>query len=454
MNKRITGIIILIVFAGVLPSCKKNWLDAKSSISLVVPSTYTDFQALLDNSNINQNSVPGLDNVGADEYTVADADFQSGSDDFRNAYTWTHSGPYASGNTGWVDAYSDIEYCNVVLDGLGSLTPENSSNQQAWNYIKGQALFIRAFYFYNLAQIWTPPYISDSAAKNLSIPIRLSSDVNISSTHSTVQQTYNQILNDLLAAKDLLPANIHYQTRGSRPAVFALLARTSLVMQDFQNAFLYADSCLQLYNELLDYNTLDSTAYFRIPSLCAEIIFFNQELSLIGLYQMQIDTSIYHLYQPNDLRHSLYFAFNADSSIQFRGDYTGYGAFFAGIATDEIYLIRAECNARLGNTAAAMSDLNTLLQNRWAKGTFVPFSAGSANDALNQILIERRRELLLRGLRWPDLRRLNLDPSFAETLSRNALGISHTLQPNSFQYTFPIPDDIIQKTRLSQNPGW
>ena len=68
--------------------------------------------------------------------------------------------------------------------------------------------------------------------------------------------------------------------------------------------------------------------------------------------------------------------------------------------------------------AAAMNDLNTLLQARWAAGSFTALTATDGQDALRQILMERRKELLFRGLRWTDLRRLNKDPGTAVTLYR------------------------------------
>ncbi len=101
-----------------------------------------------------------------------------------------------------------------------------------------------------------------------------------------------------------------------------------------------------------------------------------------------------------------------------------------------------------------MNDLNTLLQNRWRTGTFVPFTASNADDALMQILTERRKELVLRGIRWQDLRRLNKEDRFKITITRTIAGNTYSIEPNSYKYTFPIPDDVIQLSGMKQNPGW
>jgi hypothetical protein len=140
----------------------------------------------------------------------------------------------------------------------------------------------------------------------------------------------------------------------------------------------------------------------------------------------------------------------------FIGTYTGgttgggISKAFGGIATDEVYLTRAECYARTGNVASAMSDLNKLMLARWKTGTFVPFTAANAGDALAMILMERRKETPFRGLRWLDLRRLNSEGANI-TLTRNINGQQYTLPPNDPRYALSIPTDIIALTGMAQN---
>jgi len=71
---------------------------------------------------------------------------------------------------------------------------------------------------------------------------------------------------------------------------------------------------------------------------------------------------------------------------------------------------------------------------------------------LNKILTERRKELLMRGLRWTDLRRLNKETAFATTLSRIVNGTTYTLPPNDPGYVFRIPLSVINFTGIEQNP--
>lgn len=120
-------------------------------------------------------------------------------------------------------------------------------------------------------------------------------------------------------------------------------------------------------------------------------------------------------------------------------------------------MIRAECKARAEDVGGAMSDLNTLMRNRWDKNvTYVPFVAVNALDALKQVLNERRKELVFRGLRFADLRRLNSDSRFATTLTRKltigGLEQTYSLPPNDPRYTLLIPELVMQSTNMIQNP--
>lgn len=438
---------------------KESWYDEKADRATATPATLKDLQALLDNNSLMNNFGVSMGEMGTDGHTVIETSTKLLSDLERNAYTWSHEKPYVkvfswAGSGG---GYDKIFCCNLILEQLQKIHPENKVEQQQWNNIYGQARFNRAQKYYELSQVFAPPFQSASASTDLSIPLRLESDINIPSKRSTVKQTYDQIIADLESAKDLLPIKPLYKTRASKPAVLALLARVYLSMEKYDKAGFYSDSCLFFYKDLLDYNTLSTFTNPRIPIFNPEVIFQvkminnrpNNSNSII------IDSTLYGMYVNNDLRKTIFYEQGVAGIIQFKGTYSGSTIVqFAGLATDEMYLIRAECHARAGNANAAMSDLNTLLRARWKMGTFIDFKAESADDALEQVLIERKKELLLRGLRWSDLRRLNKDERFKQTLTRVVDGRKFVLEPGSYKYTLPIPDDVIQFSGMEQNPGW
>jgi len=298
------------------------------------------------------------------------------------------------------------------------------------------------------------PYDPSTSRTDPGICLRLSPDFNIGTNRATVQQCYDQILEDLQTALDLLPSTSSYKTQPSKWAANALFARIYLAMRNYSKAFSYADACLLQNGVLTDYNTLNLSSFNISNTLLDEDIFHT---SLVGYYLLGrtraiIDSTLYNSYNQNDLRKTLFF-FPTNGSFRFRGSYDYNNNKFSGLATDEIYLIRAECNARAGNVVAAMNDLNTLLIKRWSNnGSWVPFTATDADDALRKILIERRKELIFRGLRWTDLRRFNKEDAFKKTLTRIINGITYTLTPNNIKYAVPIPPTEVQLSGISQNP--
>jgi hypothetical protein len=458
-KKTIKYFAIILLFSSIM-GCSKSWLDKKSDKQQSVPATSSDYQELLDNSAIlNQLSLV-LGEIASDGHYISEVTWvNSGSANSKNAYVWAHSQPYSY--AGWQDAYEKILYANLALDGINKISPYLDQEKIDLNNIKGQALFLRSFVFFSLAQIFAPPYDASSAQTDLGIPLKLNSDVTEKSTRSTVGQTYQRIIEDLKVAQDLVPVTALYPTRGSKVSVYGLLSRVYLSMGMFDSAFVYADKCLNNYNALLDFNTL-STSNSQIGTFVSspknpEVIFqaAMDEYSFISSSCL-IDSTLYNSYDSNDLRKSVFFNFTSNASITFKGNYNDNSTkMFTGLAIDEIYLTRAECFARKGNKDAAMVDLNTLLIKRWKNNVnWNPLTAITADDALNKILNERSKELILRGIRWMDLRRLNKESQFQITLRKSIGGDNYSLEPNSFKYTFPIPDDIIKQTNLQQNAGW
>jgi uncharacterized RDD family membrane protein YckC len=247
-----------------------------------------------------------------------------------------------------------------------------------------------------------------------------------------------------------------------------LLARVYLSMRNYPLARAYADSALQFYDSLIDYNTLDTTASIAFGLLNQETIY---QASFLGTGQYngatytcaitggfypstRIDSSLISSYDPNDLRRVIYYHYKPQDSSYLKGSYTGTNFCFGGLATDELYLIRAEGAARAGYYISAIKDINTLLAKRWRTNSFPGYTVGSAQEALDTVLLERRKELAFRGLRWTDLRRLNAE-GYNIIINRSAGGFpGAVLSPATPDlYTLPIPPDVINLTSMIQNLG-
>jgi hypothetical protein len=444
----------MFVFAGIIAvSCKKDWIEEKSNKNVDVPTSVKDFQALLDKSDVMNDQHPLLGEISSDNYYLTNTMWQAWGVDPRNAYTWNKD-IYSdvSSDINWNYPYRQVFYSNVVLDDIDKVGSVDIGTP-AWNNVKGSAFYFRADGFFNVSQIYTKPY-SLTFPDELGIPLRLKADPNEASVRAGLQETYQQILSDLHTAAGYLPVVPQFKHRPSKPAAYALLSRVYLVMQDYSHALLYADSCLKMYDSLLDYNTLNASANYPIPGLNREVLFQASLPNELFSTKVIVDSNLYKSYNVNDLRQKMFFKTNPNGRMMFVGTYTGNIAsalnFFGGLATDEVYLTRAECLARTGNISSAMNDLNALMIKRFKTGTFIPFTAANTSEALNLILQERRKETLFRGLRWLDLRRLNSEGANI-VLTRNINNETYTLQPNSPRYVLPIPPDIVRFTGIPQN---
>jgi tetratricopeptide (TPR) repeat protein len=420
----------------------------------VVPESAADYQTLMDNLYTMNFNCPILGEASADDYYLTTTIWQSLPIINRMAYIWDTAVfvPKSLPNE-WSYAYQKIYSANVVLDNIDKV-PKTAKNESDWNNTKGSALFFRAKTFLEGAIIWAKAYNPVSAKQDLGLPLRLTSDFNVRSVRANVQDTYDRIIKDLKEAIFLLPESTISVLRPSRPAAYGLLGRAYLSMGEYDSAFKYSDLCLQLRNQLMDFNTIDAAVPFPVPLFNVEDIMHSRMdfsyPSPVFVYG-KVDSMLYDSYSLNDLRKSVYFKMNPDSSYYFAGSYVGSYNLYNGLATDEVYLTRAECFARLGNTASALSDVNKLLQSRWRTGTFIPVAAGSPEEALKLILTERRKELIFRGLRWMDIKRLNQEGA-GIVLTRVINDQTYTLAPNDNKYARPLPDDVLDLSGMPQNP--
>ncbi len=457
MMKKISLYILIAGCLLGLGACKKDLLDEKPSKALLVPTEPADFRALLDNNQV-FNYTPALTAYAdGDFYTTAAGYNSFGEDQDRNSYLWAKDIFANEPNLDWTSTYKQVFYANIVLEGLAAL-PAGKVTPAEFNALRGEALFDRALAFFGLVKEFAPQYHAASAATDLGIPIRLDADVTQKTQRSTLATSYEQIISDFSTARQLLPVQTIYKSRPSLATTYAMLSRVYLSMQDYAKAGSYADSCLQQSSELIDYNTLSETATRPFPRILPNgnpealyyAVSYSYTYSATSAVAMT-DPALYDSYVDNDLRKTILFRPFTTGTYKFKGNYAGILVLFSGPATDEMYLTRAECKARAGNAASALADLNTVLVKRWKTGTFVNLTAPDAEKALALILVERRKELTGRNLRWTDLRRLNDDPRFAVTLTRELNGVTYTLTPNSPRYVYPIPPDEMKANPMVQN---
>ena len=222
-------------------------------------------------------------------------------------------------------------------------------------------------------------------------------------------------------------------------------------MNDYAKAYEEAQNSLELYSVLDDYNSFnpnDSSPFLGKSKEVHIMIEMTTSYDTSSESYSTIPDDLYKLYEDNDLRKILFFG-NLDGKKIWRG--APIGNNLSGTATNEVYLIGAECALRLGDRAKGLNMLNTVLAKRYRKGTFIPLTVTTDFEALNLVIKERRKELLKRGLRFQDLKRLNKDPRFARNIVRIIGDKVYTLAINDKRYTLPIPQYVINYNGIEQN---
>lgn len=452
--KKILYIYIILLCIG-STGCQ-TFLDEKPNSRVAIPQTLGDLQALLDRSeNMNELS-PVYGEASADDYFLAAENYARVGVTGQEAYVWEQS-PYVFNND-WARSYNTANIANICLDQLVKID-RTAQNASAWDNVKGSALFYRAYAFLKLLWIHAKAYDKETAAEDLGIVPRLNADFNEKSVRVSVAESYDQIIRDLEETVGLLPQLPRHVMRPSKAAAFGLLARTYLSMREYAMALDYADRCLEMKNDLMDYNDIDPALLRPFESFNPEVI-FHSSVSTFFVVNTQrnyayVDTLLYSYYDDSDLRKELFFN-PTDSYHTFRGNYMN-GMFshwmFTGITTAEMYLVRAECKARFDDLEAAMRDLNTLLEKRRMNTEpYAEPTPRNSDETLEIILKERRKELLFRGLRWIDIKRLNKEGA-GIIITRFVDGKEYKLMPNDNRYALPLPIDIVDVAGIPQNPA-
>jgi starch-binding outer membrane protein, SusD/RagB family len=440
-------LLLALILGFSLAGCKK-YLDRKPDQKLATATSTADLQAMLDHYGLFNTQYPSSLEVCSDDYFLPDAVFLAmTSESARNLYKWA---PDDASVIDWNPPYERIYTANVILKALADV-PGSTAEKQS---IEGSAYFFRALNYFMLAGLFAPQYDPSNAVSSLGLPLRTDPDFNKPTVRATLAQTWELILSDIDAAIARLPETTIAKNRPTRAAGFALKARILLAMGKYDQVLAPVDSALARQSTLIDYNTLALNDAFPFKQFNAEVIFDAGLLVAQPLTQTRwrVDSNLYRTYGTNDLRKPLFFKANSDGSYAFKGSYAGSATPFAGIAVDELWLTRAEARTRTGNWQSGIQDLNTLLVKRYKTGTFQPQSAVDAQSALQLILSERRKQLVQRGTRWFDLRRLASDPLFGVTPKRRLASQLVELPPGSPRYTLWIPRSVIEFSGIAQNP--
>lgn len=452
MRKIIFKTIAISILITALGGCS-SFLDVKPDEKLTVPNTLLDFLAILNGTEINLG--PSEGEIMAGDYYVSDDDFQAlFCESDIDTYSWKDS-PFiqkCDGDDGWTQNYTNIYRANVALEGLDEFESSKGISEQS-STTRGHALFMRAINHFELAVIWGEPYDPTDAENKLGIPLKTIADFNEKSVRSSLASTFAQILEDLEMAAELLPMQRQTNRWPGKYAAWGYLARVYLYMQDFEKARFYAEQCLAKgHHALIDFNTIDVAANYPF-NLNSNTEFFVARNLTTAYYSLninvrKIDSDLYNSYIEDDLRKLAFFRINTDGSIRFKGGQSGSGSLFSGTTLGEMYLISAETHARNGNYSESRKYLNDLLKKRMKSDYVLPEIADE--ELLDDILLERRKELVMRGIRFGDIKRLNVLGANIG-LKRIIMGEEYILPPNDLRFSLLIPESVIRISGMVQN---
>ncbi|MGJ1509818.1 RagB/SusD family nutrient uptake outer membrane protein [Sphingobacterium siyangense] len=448
---RIAKYLIVILILQLM-SCSK-FLEEKPASTITTPQTEDDIKMMLNYTTIMHRNEPGIMEIAADDYFLTDQAWNSITlENDRLAYVWSDQPMILSQ---WSGAYTPIMYSNVILESLDKIKYKDLGNR---NRFDGIARFHRAINYYRILQAYAVAFDPASAAVKLGFALRESADIETKSRRLTIQQSYAYLIDDLSRSTNGLRVTEEQSVYPNKSAAFSILANLYLDMMDYENAYKMADSSIFYnQNELLDFNKdLKETDAIPFVRTNKEIIFYsllNGSQALVPS-RARVAKELLSLYEPFDLRLSLFYHKGSDGNYSFKGNYDGNntsGLMFSGITVGELLLQRAEAAARTRRNDIALQDLN-LLSFRIKKAEYVPYERLESQQLLDEILKERRKELVYRGRRWSDLKRFAVEGRTIPDLSRTINGEAHTLTPIKLKlFAFKIPDLVIENSDIEQN---
>ncbi|MFL9838629.1 RagB/SusD family nutrient uptake outer membrane protein [Flavobacterium sp. ST-75] len=397
----------------------------------------------------------------------------------------------------WGGRYAVINFSNRVLRAWDRIYPtlETADERVAANEIKAQLLAMRAFCHFELMQYFVSDY-QDLTAPGVIIMDFVPEVLDVFPRNS-VGEVFEFIDNDLQEAASLMGDT--FDTVGdyagaageqkfyvNPDVIVAMKARVALFEGDYTTA-------LNNANELIDggvYSLSDdedlTTLYVNDNVEAAELIFAlsrrqgdNQIMDLWsangdgidGSPFFEVSNSLFNTLSANDIRRyiiihsqSVIEGFNSPDNILLQGKYMGSNdnAFINDVKVfrlAEMYLIRAEAQARAGNLNAAAVAIKALRDVRTVGGgnTTLPTYA-NLNAALQDVLLERRKEFAFEGHRYLDLKRIGTEIGVGvsrESVDCASFSSDCDLAPTSYKFTLPIPNsEISANPTIQQNPGY
>jgi len=384
----------------------------------------------------------------------------------------------------WLNNYQTINRVNRILAASSNITISNEERDDL-NDILGQLYAMRAAEYFELLTYYSTDLTDDNAlGVMLSVEVP---DVDTELPRVTNGEVFAQIESDLALAKNFLDPVRSSSVFITQDFVTALEARIALYRGNNSLALSKSQELIDGF-QLADrgqyeaiFRDVESTGVIfkgeRTPADAARIAenFYFRNPGIDGGPYMELGRALFNQLDPNDIRFDVlvndetvadpdYQTNDGLNDILLIGKYEGSEGQptlndYKYFRVAEMYLIKAEAQARLNDLSGAAETLKELRDARFADSTEQD-EYGDVNEALTAVLNERRIELAFEGHRYIDLKRFNSDLGLQ--LDRDPVDCEKfnacTLPANEFfKFTFPIPQIELSGNsviRDQQNPGY
>lgn len=442
---------ITILLIGIFSSCD-DYLDVEPK-GVRIPDAIEDYDLLL--APITKLSIENELFLSADDFTSNAAVLGDLTDkENKNVQLYTYGkNRFDNPETpiiAWNEPYNNLYVYNKVINEIDKASESTGYTQQDRIRIKAEALYGRAVQYLFLVNMFAKHYDKATSATEPGVPIVLEADTSQDPPkRATVEEVYQLIIKDLTEAVSNLPKRRIELNRPSKGSGYALLARVYLYKGDYKEALKNTELALAENATLSDYTTANDMS--SIANLYESEQYSRLYYGWVsGHYYGVVGNEALALFNEEDKRFStiLSCAWAKDENGQWYQDCSskkmGY-PFKPNLlpSVGEMYVTLAECYARQGNFAETLKNLNELRKHRITGAVDkVQNDFTNTEELLKFALEERRREMLMSGTRLFDLKRLNLDPRFAKTVTHTIDGKNYVAEPNSGTLVLPIPAQV------------
>ncbi|MFB9078640.1 RagB/SusD family nutrient uptake outer membrane protein [Flavobacterium procerum] len=428
---------------------------------------------------------------------------------YELTYKTTYDPTTANNVYYWVDGYRLINRCNLMIEGTNDAVAKGIITKAIGDNYIGQCKFLRAITHLELLTYFARPYHFTAGATHPGVPYRevgvnTFEEINSESAkpRNTVAECYDKILADLNDAETLITTgssatfSARVVGRASKWAAIAFKTRLYLQKRDWPNVLVEGAKLNGAFAL-----TVDPYAPFQGTTTPApsnsESIFSIQHSGISNptvngaLAPILKDRALVCIspilwrdpqWLTNDKRREDGKFIYTASGIKYTNKYTDVtnrSDAAPVIRYAEVVLNMAEANARLGNSATALTLLNSVRDRSLATPATQSYTAASYvtnADLVALILKERRIEFLQEGRRWTDIHRLIDDPiASVATHGIPAKVASGTVPATAFvlgngyvvttalaaipstdyKFLWPLPQlEMNTNPGLGQNPDW